>query len=618
MTPMRRLLRSDRGAIMLMGVFMAIFLCACLFYVVSIGQTILYRTHMQDAADSVAMASAVVHAKGMNALVFINIIMAALLAVLVALRLISTVASAIGVIAGAMCIYPPFAILCSVPASMATVVADVEDVYDSVKDPVELALQGLHALSVVVRSVTPGLGTAKALAVAKVYYKDTVYLGIAIPSALSLPTEDDTFEHLCEKAGDLTGDLVQLPFEPIPVIKEVIGGVLNASIDALTASAPSWFCGGENSAPPKTKAKFTHYKPTLAIKDACDKATANNDDYAKDICAQAETETRDAEPDNATGECQTRCDDDGPYMERVRKARLECNPDRSSGLHTFQYQYRQVTRYMVREAGGARVEREEVHAAERRESKNAPCSANNHGWNPKIDLPAWRDSIAPVCVFDFTLTESKDGLHFQYLTEEVTHVFSCAYDEEIEFEPTSEGGLHSGEDDPQGENDSKDGESQDNSTNMSPQKMNEGLHNGGGEFQVRGFVFGREFSRYGESLMRVAAREAEDTAFTKARQAGRLQFAQAEFYFADSTDDLDLMMWRMKWTARMRRFRLGGYDDEDEDSSQSPTSLQEGGAPGSSDESSGFDLSTVKDMCSGTTACDLLDSFDSMDLLVVH
>lgn len=69
-------LRSDtQGAVMFMGLFMACFLAGALWSLVGIGDAIVHRELAQEAADSAAFSSAVVHAKGMNLISFLNLFM---------------------------------------------------------------------------------------------------------------------------------------------------------------------------------------------------------------------------------------------------------------------------------------------------------------------------------------------------------------------------------------------------------------------------------------------------------------------------------------------------------------------------------------------------------------
>ena len=86
-----RLVREERGAIALLAVFMAVFLIAVVAYVQGIGSAVLHREQMQDAADAAAFSSAALHARGMNVLALLNMLMAALLAILVALKLVEVI-----------------------------------------------------------------------------------------------------------------------------------------------------------------------------------------------------------------------------------------------------------------------------------------------------------------------------------------------------------------------------------------------------------------------------------------------------------------------------------------------------------------------------------------------
>jgi len=51
---------------MVMGVFLACSMIAAMWYMMGIGDAILWRDRQQEAADSIAFTSAAVHARGMN------------------------------------------------------------------------------------------------------------------------------------------------------------------------------------------------------------------------------------------------------------------------------------------------------------------------------------------------------------------------------------------------------------------------------------------------------------------------------------------------------------------------------------------------------------------------
>ncbi|HRG95019.1 MAG TPA: hypothetical protein PLR99_02150 [Polyangiaceae bacterium] len=72
---MRDLREDTRGAVMVMGLFMATFLIGAMWFMKGIGDAVVFKDRMQEAADHVAFTSAVVHARGMNIISVINIVM---------------------------------------------------------------------------------------------------------------------------------------------------------------------------------------------------------------------------------------------------------------------------------------------------------------------------------------------------------------------------------------------------------------------------------------------------------------------------------------------------------------------------------------------------------------
>lgn len=69
-------LASDsRGAVLMVGLFMACFLIGSLWFLIGIGEAVVYRDKAQEVADVAVFASATVHARGMNMIAAINLIM---------------------------------------------------------------------------------------------------------------------------------------------------------------------------------------------------------------------------------------------------------------------------------------------------------------------------------------------------------------------------------------------------------------------------------------------------------------------------------------------------------------------------------------------------------------
>jgi hypothetical protein len=71
--PRKDLANDEGGAVMIMGLAMILALIAFLWYLLGIGETLAFRDHMQDAADSAAFSQTAVEAAGMNLIVFLNL-----------------------------------------------------------------------------------------------------------------------------------------------------------------------------------------------------------------------------------------------------------------------------------------------------------------------------------------------------------------------------------------------------------------------------------------------------------------------------------------------------------------------------------------------------------------
>ncbi|WP_394832669.1 hypothetical protein LVJ94_39815 [Pendulispora rubella] len=80
---------DQRGAIMLMGLFMALSLVASLWFLIGIGQAIIFRDRGQEAADAMAFSVAAVDARGMDLIAVLNVIMLALVSIYLLIQLVA-------------------------------------------------------------------------------------------------------------------------------------------------------------------------------------------------------------------------------------------------------------------------------------------------------------------------------------------------------------------------------------------------------------------------------------------------------------------------------------------------------------------------------------------------
>lgn len=198
MERIRKLNSDQRGAILVIGVFMAAFLVGVLWYIIGIGDAVIYREYMQDGADATTFAAAVYQARGMNIIALLNLIMAAVLAVLVALK----VAQVLLTIATAIVCVVSLGFGC---APMIDAGVYLQKLISHVQKIVDAVLPALYVTESAVAVGMPWIAQAKAVSVAKDYgptVKGGFMVGISlIPGHLTKylgslgdnkdPTEDD-------------------------------------------------------------------------------------------------------------------------------------------------------------------------------------------------------------------------------------------------------------------------------------------------------------------------------------------------------------------------------------------------------------------------------------------
>jgi hypothetical protein len=91
---MRELHDDQRGAVMITGLFMAFFLIGALWFVLGIGDALVFRERMQEAADHGAFTSAALQAKGMNFIAACNLVMLAMVTIHLVLGIVHDIALA--------------------------------------------------------------------------------------------------------------------------------------------------------------------------------------------------------------------------------------------------------------------------------------------------------------------------------------------------------------------------------------------------------------------------------------------------------------------------------------------------------------------------------------------
>ena len=260
----RRAVADERGAIMVLGIFMSVFLVGSLWYIAGIGDTIMYHERMQEAADAVAFSSAVIEARGMNIIVLLNLMMAAILAIRVAINVTKWGLIAAATIFGALSLNPFGGEIFIAPAAAAGEGAEAMQTVDNeTKQPIDLALEALHGAEQGVKYATPAAAFGGAQEIAGKYsplvmlpaaiFGSTIGTGGSGPgsgsnSSFALPVEDGTTDKLCREAFKADGELLQAVFP------SVIGGAMSAVLGMLSGiissiGADDAFCELGGSAP---------------------------------------------------------------------------------------------------------------------------------------------------------------------------------------------------------------------------------------------------------------------------------------------------------------------------------------------------------------------------------
>jgi hypothetical protein len=558
---------DDRGAIMVLALFLAVFAIAILYTVVGTVETVLFRERLQDSADSAALSSAVMHARSMNLLVLINLVMAALLAVLVTIKLIESIAILGIIVAGALAWLTGGATLSAIPP-LKSVQGQMHEAYEEVKDPIYEGLEALHDVSEAVKTAAPVGAFAVAAADIQTYGKPTVEAGVAIGTRFDLPVNDGSFDQLCGEAGGLPVALTRAGLEEagIPLMPTLIGE-LEGPMKSLSSEFADWFCGesdgGGSSSPPGYKRKVTRSYPRTVAAQECEAAEdvephkGSVRDVRSPSCDESRREEEEARPDDKTGECRpgADCSFDGPYERRVAQARRECDP--TLWPPPSEYWYQERVGHVDYEWTGVFWKRGEPRydAPERRGGAKygvtqPPCgpasvSPSIEGYRMRTHPEGHPDRVIPVCSSEEAPPIEKlapaRGTVQPVTFREVTHILSCkrTVEEDIPIDAGEPASTSSG-------------------CSKCPKAVASDVSLGDENFQIRAVTQGAPQALQASRVVRLALWDEPEPGnpLEKLKRFGGFSVAQAEYYYDGGPGERDAWMWNMSWRARLRRFRL--------------------------------------------------------------
>jgi hypothetical protein len=200
------LVSDTRGAVMMTGLFLSFFLVGALWFVLGIGDTIVFRNRMQEAADHAAFTSAALHAKGMNFIAAVNLIMLVLVIVHIVLGLIHDVTLVVCIFTWGTC----------------GAWLGARNVYTKYSSSMKGVLKGLHLVEKAAAYGYPYVGLVKSVKVGDRYGKqhrvgDIDVFAVSpsmVPDFVSqtprvgLPVTPRPYKVICEKVSDWAFDKV--------------------------------------------------------------------------------------------------------------------------------------------------------------------------------------------------------------------------------------------------------------------------------------------------------------------------------------------------------------------------------------------------------------------------
>lgn len=239
----RGLAGDDRGAILVIGIFMCTCLVAATWYLASIGDAILYRERMQEAADSVAFSNAALHARGMNLIVLINLVMACVLGVRVALKVTQLVMMIAAVTFAAIGVFVE--IFLGASAACTEGASYIQDILDSTHDVINDTLKLLSKAQVGVARLTPGAAELASIEINGPKFSPLVSHNVVDDQLLlsGLPVVDGSAKKLCKEAGRSTGEIITWVLDKVGL--SVFGKAtkrLGEMIGSLASVSPDYFC----------------------------------------------------------------------------------------------------------------------------------------------------------------------------------------------------------------------------------------------------------------------------------------------------------------------------------------------------------------------------------------
>ncbi|RYG67200.1 hypothetical protein EON77_16700, partial [bacterium] len=232
----RDLSEDESGAIAVFGLMASGLLVGLIWFILGVGNSVAIRERAQEAADAVAFSSKVAHARGMHALVLLNLVASAILAIRLFINMFWFVFLGITILAAILAAIPFTApVWIPIAVNSARILAQLSRLKRIQKQPVSLAMEALAFLGeqiivyggatqnyvprFVARAYAPVIIKPTRLVSEPQDFRGQMQSEAFISPADGLPAEDDTDgAKLCGKAGSAILDIATSIFPPTIVI----------------------------------------------------------------------------------------------------------------------------------------------------------------------------------------------------------------------------------------------------------------------------------------------------------------------------------------------------------------------------------------------------------------
>ena len=259
-----------------MGIPICLFMIGLLYFAIGIGEDLVLRERAQDAADAGALTAAIVHARGMNLIALLNMVMSALVALLIMVRMLEALLI-VAIFLGSALSVPTFGASMSIvpPAEVAR--EEAHNAYEALKEVVEPIVEALHYLEIGIQYGMPAVAEVRVIEVTH-DFQPVVDFGFAIPGDYPLPLQNGSWDELCKQAGRDSADMLMMPIGiliPVEQVKEA----LRSAIGGMTGTFPQLFCSPNGLSIPSKMPEVTvppiaRSVPPLASAAACQEPPA--------------------------------------------------------------------------------------------------------------------------------------------------------------------------------------------------------------------------------------------------------------------------------------------------------------------------------------------------------